>query len=188
MILSAIVAYTKDKEGKQIIGKDGGIPWNIPKDMRWFREQTLHSAIVMGRKTFESIGRVLPGRDNIIVTRQTNYNVPGAHVFHDLDKAIEFAGQRNPEVFIIGGEELYRQTIDRVDRIYVTFIKKNPGFEGDTFFPSWARAKFKPIHSELYEDPECGVVSFKIFQRIEYQKRAIDQEVDSTYSSQGTGI
>lgn len=188
MIISAIVAYTKDKDGKQIIGKDNKLPWRIPKDMAWFKECTSGSAIVMGRKTFESIGRVLPNRDNIILSRNPDFKVKGAYVFADLDKALIFAAERNPEVFVIGGQQIYEQVIDRVDRIYVTLIKNNPGYEGDAFFPSWNRSQFKVIHREEIEDPKNGKVTFKIFQRAVYQKNAaseVDEGVAAAYHSGG---
>ena len=107
MILSMIVAYTKDEKGRLIIGKDGALPWNIPSDMVWFAECTRGHAIIMGRKTYESIGRPLPGRDNIVMSSDPDYQVPGATVFADLNSAILFAGVRNHEVFIIGGQTLY---------------------------------------------------------------------------------
>lgn len=188
MIISAIVAYTKDANGKQIIGKDNKLPWRIPQDMEWFKGCTLGSAVVMGRKTFESIGRVLPNRDNIILSRDPDFKVRGAYVFDDLDKAISFAAERNPEIFIIGGQQIYEQIIDRVDRLYITSIKNNPGYEGDAFFPAWNRTQFKVIWREEIEDPKNGKVIFKIFQRHIYNKKSdseVDEGVAAAYNSSG---
>lgn len=188
MIISVIVAYTKDSNGKQIIGKDNKLPWRIPQDMAWFKECTTGSAIVMGRKTFESIGRVLPNRDNIILSRDPDFKVKGAYVFDDLDKAIAFAAERTPEIFVIGGQQIYEQVIDRVDRLYITFIKSNPGYEGDAFFPSWNRTQFKIIQREEIDDPKNGKVTFKIYQRHVYNKNTaseVDEGVAAAYNSSG---
>ena len=151
MILSMIVAYAKNEAGDQVIGKDNTLPWKIKQDMVWFREQTSGSAIVMGRKTFESIGRPLPNRDNIVLSSDPTYKPEGVHTFTDLDSALKFANHRNHEIFIIGGQSLYEQCLNKVDRIYVTFIKGKK-YEGDAFFPKWNRPDFKPIQKEKSED------------------------------------
>ena len=147
MILSIIAAYAKDKDGSRVIGKENQMPWHFPHDLERFKEYTQNNAIIMGRKTHESIGRVLPRRDNIIVTRQKGYTVAGAFVFDNLDEAISFAASRNPEGFIIGGQDLYEQTIGRVDRLYLTSFKID-GVEGDTYFPSFNSNLFKMIYIE----------------------------------------
>ncbi len=172
MILSMIVAYTKDEKGRLIIGKDGALPWNIPSDMVWFAECTRGHAIIMGRKTYESIGRPLPGRDNIVMSSDPDYQVPGATVFADLNSAILFAGVRNHEVFIIGGQTLYEQCLGLVERIYVTYIENNPGYEGDTFFPNWTMFDFKVIQKDSTQDENNGTVSYTIFQRYKYAAKS----------------
>jgi dihydrofolate reductase len=187
MILSMIVAYAKNEAGDQVIGKDNALPWKIKQDMVWFREQTSNSAIVMGRKTFESIGRVLPKRLNIIVTKDPEYKAEGAHVFADLDAALSFACASGREVFIIGGQSLYEQCLDRVDRIYVTFIKGKK-YEGDAFFPKWNRPDFKPIQKEKSEDEENGTVNYTIFQRIKFTNKQVDPMPNSTYNITGMGM
>ena len=160
MLLSLIAAYAKDKNGRRVIGKDNQIPWHRPHDLRRFREYTSGNAVIMGRKTYESIGRVLPNRDNIVLTHQVDYEVPGAYVFTDLDSAIRFASVRNYEAFIIGGQELYEQTIGRADRLYLTKLRI-PNIEGDTFFPTVEHRHFKSIYQEITETE-----TFNIFQRI----------------------
>ena len=147
MILSMIAAYAKDKDGARVIGKENQMPWHFPHDLERFKEYTLNSAIIMGRKTYESIGRVLPRRDNIIVTRQQDYKVPGAFVFDDLNQAIRFASSRHSEAFVIGGQQLYEQCLDRADRLYLTSFKIQ-GIEGDTYFPSYDSNRYKLIHIE----------------------------------------
>jgi dihydrofolate reductase len=115
----------------------------------------------MGRKTHESIGRVLPNRDNVVVTRQADYRVRGAFVFHDLDEAIAFAAERHSEAFIVGGQQLYEQTIRRADRLYLTSFKLD-SIEGDTYFPEFPENMFKIIYTERAQ--VCGDY-FRILQR-----------------------
>lgn len=168
MILSIIVAYAKDNKGRFVIGKNNSIPWNLPKDLIRFREYTTGNAVVMGRKTFESIGKPLRRRENIIITKQENYEVPNAYVFNDLDKALKFVGNRYSEVFIIGGQELYEQTINKIDRLYITHIDLD-NIKGDTFFPKWERSLFKTIYQEIINSK----VEFEILQRIKREKQTI---------------
>jgi len=173
VLLSIIVAYARDKEGRFVIGKDNAIPWHLPHDLIRFREHTKGHAVIMGRKTFESIGKPLPKRDNIIITRQENYEVPGAQVFSDLQEALDFAAPKHSEVFIIGGQELYTQTVDKVDRMYITHVHKE-GIEGDTFFPKWNRNLFKVIQKEEINDK----TEFEILQRFQRKEGSLDN-VDS---------
>jgi dihydrofolate reductase len=147
MIISLIVACAQDSNGKYVIGKDGEIPWYYPHDLERFKEHTQRNAIIMGRKTHESIGRLLPKRDNIVLTTQEGYIVPGGYVFHELRGALRFAGERHSEAFIIGGQQLYEQTINRADRLYITTFAI-PGITGDTFFPKYDTSQFKCIHTE----------------------------------------
>ena len=148
MILSIIVAYAIDKDGRYVIGKDNSIPWHLPQDLERFKDFTTDLPIIMGRKTFESIGRVLPRRENIIITRKKNYEVPGASVFNNLQDALDFGSSKATEVFIIGGQELYEQTLTRADRMYVTYVAEK-GIEGDTFFPEWDKTLFRVIQREM---------------------------------------
>jgi len=163
-MLSLIAAYATDQQRRRVIGRDNKLPWHHPADLHRFREHTLKSCVIMGRKTHESIGRVLPGRDNFIITRQEDYKVPGAFIFTNLDAAIKEACSRVPEVFIIGGEDLYKQTIDRAERLYLTRIRKDDVY-GDAFFPDFNEGDFKNIHSEETEKD-----TFMILQRVRYGK------------------
>lgn len=182
MILSIIVAYAEDREGRYIIGKDNSIPWYLPHDLARFQEHTMSTAVIMGRKTFESIGRVLTQRENIIITRQENYEVSGASVFNNLQEALDFVAPRHSEVFIIGGQELYEQTLDKVDRMYITYVDA-PDVEGDTFFPKWKRIFFKVIQSETKD----GRTEFEILQRLSKakEKTASVEDVVSNMYGQG---
>jgi dihydrofolate reductase len=186
-MLSMIVAYAHNKKGKQVIGKDDTLPWKIKEDMVWFREQTKDSAIVMGRKTYESIGRILPNRLNIIVTKDPEYKVEGGHVFTELEEALSFACDSGREVFIIGGESIYTQCLERIDRLYVTFIKEKK-YEGDAFFPEWTLSDFKPIQKETSEDDVNGAINYTIFQRVKFTNNQIDPLANSTYTSNGGGV
>lgn len=118
-----------------VIGKGGKLPWRIPEDMKWFKEKTSGRPCVMGRKTWESLPkRPLPGRTNIVVTRDLNYRAEGAVVAHSLDEAIDIAARENPdEIAIIGGAELYALALPKALRIYLTSVHGT--FEGDTHFP-----------------------------------------------------
>jgi len=130
--LSLLVAMAKNR----VIGRDNKLPWHLPADLKHFKFLTMGQTIVMGRKTYESIGKPLPGRVNIIITRQAGYEVPGATVVSSIDDALlmcEKIRSINGENFIIGGEELYRQTLKICQRIYITEIQRD--FEGDVYFP-----------------------------------------------------
>lgn len=120
------------------------MPWHVPEDLKRFKAVTMGNAIVMGRKTFESIGRLLPGRTTIIVTRQRDYKVAGAIVVASLQDAIDQANSQ--EVFIVGGGELYREAMPLADRVYLTRIALDPC--GDTFFAPLEVQEWRRVSSE----------------------------------------
>ena len=131
MRLSSIVAMDKNR----LIGVNGRLPWHLPDDMKWFREQTLGKPVIMGRKTFESIPdrfRPLPGRHNIVLTRRRDYEAEGTTVVHTIEAALTAAGDE-AEGVVIGGAELYAQLLPRTDRLYLTRIDAE--FVGDVYFP-----------------------------------------------------
>jgi len=117
----------------QVIGKNGKLPWKLPEDMHHFVKITLGCPVVMGRKTFESIGKPLKNRKNIILTRDKNYQNDGCLVYNDLEKVIDDFGKEN--LMVIGGGEIYRQFLPYAERIYLTYIDQN--FEGDSLFPEF---------------------------------------------------
>lgn len=119
----------------RVIGLNNDLPWHIPEDLAYFKETTMGKAMVMGRKTFESIGRPLPGRQSIVVTRNKDYSHEGIIVVHDLEEAIEKAKDHSDEVMIIGGADIFRLAMGLADRLYITYIHQN--FDGDTFFPAY---------------------------------------------------
>ncbi len=140
--ISGIVAISKN----HVIGKDGDLPWDIPEDLQFFRDKTKGHAMIMGRKTFESIGRVLPKRISIIVTRNAEYQVAGAFVVPSIDDAIKLAREKeeNGEIFVIGGGEIFRQALPQIDKLYITVVDVE--IEGDAKFPDYS--DFKNIVSE----------------------------------------
>ncbi len=126
----------------RVIGRDGGLPWHLPEDLRHFRALTLGKPVVMGRKTCESIGRPLPGRRNIVVTRSAGYQAPGFTVCPSLEAAYaacgdadETADETAGEIMVIGGASIYEQALADADRIHLTLIDRD--FDGDTFFPAY---------------------------------------------------
>jgi dihydrofolate reductase len=143
MILSAIAAMAANR----VIGRDGGLPWRLPEDFKFFKDKTMGHIMLMGRKTFESLGKPLPGRLHVVITRQADYRAPGAHVYTTLKDALEFCRTQTPkwgeEVFLIGGGEIYREALPVTDRIYLTEIKAE--FPGDARFPEFSANDFKEI-------------------------------------------
>lgn len=141
MILSLIAAMSKNR----VIGNQGKIPWHLPEDMTHFKESTMGHSIIMGRKTFDSIGKALPGRKNIVITRNAAWKNEGLKVVHSLPEALTLC-QDEKEVFIIGGAEIYTQAYPHVDRLLFTFIEQD--FAGDAFFPDFPFEKDFQISSE----------------------------------------
>lgn len=136
--ISIIVAIAGEK---RVIGKAGGMPWHIPEELKRFKSITMGHPIIMGRKTHESIGRVLPGRTNIVISRGPSYVAKGTIVAHSLEEALRLAQDQpgNDEVFVIGGGEIYKQAISITDKLYLTVVEGNP--EADTFFPDYSDFK-----------------------------------------------
>lgn len=130
-MISLMVAH----DPNYVIGKDNKLPWHIPEDLAYFKKHTVGKGMVMGRNTYESIGRPLPKRRNIIVTRNNDYQAEGADVVHTIEDAIRLAESVHEEVMVIGGEQIFRSVLPIADRLYITLIHKN--FEGDTYFPEY---------------------------------------------------
>jgi dihydrofolate reductase len=141
--LSLIVAMAKNR----VIGADNKIPWHLPNELKLFKRLTMGHHIIMGRKTYESIGKLLPGRTTVIVTRQRDYAIPGALVAHSVDDAIA-ACTGDDEVFVIGGADLFRETLPTADRLYLTTVDAEPA--GDTFMPELDTAAWNEISAESF--------------------------------------
>jgi dihydrofolate reductase len=148
-----------------VIGVDNRLPWRLPDDMRRFRELTTGHSIIMGRKTWESIGRPLPDRQNIVVTRQRNFQAPGANVVGSLAAALAAAVMPEP-VFVIGGEALYREALPLASRLYLTEIHQD--FPGDARFPSYARNAWRETMREprRAESPGGFDFAYTAYERI----------------------
>ncbi len=131
MRLTIIVATGRDR----VIGLDNGLPWKLPADLRRFKRLTMGHHLLMGRKTFESIGRPLPGRTSVVITRNRRYRAAeGVHVVHTLDEAVALAERAGEdEAFVIGGAEIYALALPRADRLLLTRVHAH--FDGDTWFP-----------------------------------------------------
>jgi len=144
MIVSLVVAMGENR----VIGRDGGLPWHIPGDLKLFKKTTMGKPMVMGRKTWESLGGPLPGRPHVVITRDTSYKAAGAHVVHDLDQALSVAQGlaitlETDEIMIIGGAEIFNLAMTKADRIYLTQVALSP--DGDSFFPDFDTAQWPEI-------------------------------------------
>jgi len=148
MKLSLIVAMASNR----VIGANNKMPWHLPADLKRFRQITWGSPIIMGRNTHESIGKPLPGRTNIIITRNSGYQAPGCIVCHDPQSAKELACQTANEIFIIGGAKLYQAFMPSADTLYLTKINK--AFSGDTRFPIWSEHDWHELErDDVLADP-----------------------------------
>ncbi|SNS85995.1 dihydrofolate reductase [Ekhidna lutea] len=146
MIISMIAAMGSNR----VIGKDNDIPWHLPDDFKYFKNTTKGHHVIMGRKNWESLAssfQPLPGRPNIVITRQSNYVAEGGFVVSSLDEALDMARANNEtEAFIIGGGEIYRMGLELADKIYLTEI--NHAFDGQVTFPTFDDSKWKEVSRE----------------------------------------
>ena len=151
MSLSLIVAMSENR----VIGKNNEIPWHLSPDFKYFKETTQGHPIVMGRKTYESLGGALPKRKNYVLTRNQEFKLEDAHVIQNVTEVAELNSEE--EVFIIGGSEIYKMMWEQVDKFYVTKIYKE--FEGDTFFPEISEGdEFQVFDkSDVLHDPKSGL-------------------------------
>lgn len=132
-----------------VIGDKGGIPWKIPGEQKMFKKITIGHSMIMGRRTYESIGRALPGRTNIVITRQSRYAAPDCIVVNDLKSALQACPPDESEAFIIGGGQVFQETIASADRIYLTVLPR--AVPGDTYFPAFSESDFKVIKSDFID-------------------------------------
>lgn len=142
--LSLIVAMDENR----LIGRNNSLPWHLPADLAYFRRTTMGKPVVMGRKTFESIGKPLAGRRNIVITRNADFFAPGCEIADSIESATSLVDE-NDEVMLIGGASLYQQTIERATQLYITRIHHS--FEGDTWFPEFDMSDWKEEYREDFE-------------------------------------
>jgi dihydrofolate reductase len=141
-----LISFLVAMGNNRVIGKDNQLPWHLPEDLKFFKKVTMGHPIAMGRKTHESIGRILPGRENIVITRQSDYQCNGCTVFFSVEDFVKDSRTKDEEVFVIGGAEIFNETFASADRLYITHIHED--FEGDTFFPDYDLSQWELISSE----------------------------------------
>ena len=151
--LTLVVAISENNA----IGKDNQLLWHLPADLKHFKEITSGNTIIMGRKTYDSIGRPLPNRRNIVVTRQNNLTIDKAEVVSSLEEAISLC-KNEYEIFVIGGAEIYKQALKHTNRIYLTTIHQN--YEADAFFPELKNNEWIEISKEYHEADEKNNVAY----------------------------
>lgn len=160
-MISIIVAMSENR----VIGKDNKLIWHLPADLKRFKQLTMGHHVIMGRKTFESIGRVLPGRTFIIVTRQKDFQFPGCLVADSIEKAIELC-KNDAESFIIGGAQIYNQALPLADKIYLTQIHQS--FEGDVFFPEINKEEWNITLQENHKADEKNLYAYSF---VDYERK-----------------
>ncbi|MFD2288379.1 dihydrofolate reductase [Pedobacter petrophilus] len=134
------------------IGKDNQLLWHMPADLKFFKQTTSGHTVVMGRKTFDSVGKPLPNRRNIVITRDAALKIDGAEVVTSLDEALEITKTEEKPVFIVGGAEIYRQALPKTETLYLTTIHHS--FDADTFFPEFERSEWEVLSSEHHQADE----------------------------------
>lgn len=158
MRVSTIVAAAENNA----IGKDGAMPWHLPDDLKFFKTHTSGHPVIMGRKTFDTLKKPLPGRTNIVLTRDKNYKADGVEVYHSIDKAVERAKQiDDDEIFIIGGAKIYEQALDYYDRVYLTRVHSS--FEADAFFPELNMNDWQIVEETFHPADDRHNYSFTFF-------------------------
>lgn len=163
MLISAIVAVGNNN----VIGKDNDLPWYLPADLKYFKRTTLGRHIIMGRKCYESIGRPLPKRTNIVLTRNPFFTGTNLLVAHSLDEALQLAADNGEtEAMILGGGEIYAQSMPRWDRLYLTQVDVDVP-DGDTFFPELDEREWTLVREEAYDPDEKNphAYAFRVYER-----------------------
>ncbi|MBI1343693.1 MAG: dihydrofolate reductase [Terrimonas sp.] len=164
MVISLIVAVSSNN----VIGKDNQLPWHLPEDMKYFKNTTWAMPVVMGRKTFASLGKALPGRTNVVITRQQDWKTEGVKVVNSFDEAVGIALQEDvKEIFIIGGAEIFKAAIPVVQRMYITRIHHE--FEGDVFFPAFNEEEWElvSVRDCVPDENNIYAYTFQVWERKE---------------------
>ena len=162
MTLTIIAALGRNR----VIGVDNRMPWHISEDLRRFKALTSGHPVVMGRKTFESIGKALPGRDNIVITRSRDFDAPGCRVVHSLAEALT-AAQGAPEIFVIGGAEIYALALPLADRLQLTEV--DVATDGHAYFPDFERGAWREVAREAHATGGSGHFRYDF---VTYERRA----------------
>ena len=154
MRLSIVVAM----DDNRLIGKDNKLPWHLPADLAYFKKITIGKSILMGRKTYDSIGRPLPNRRNIVITRNTNIVIPGCEVVSNIEQALLIT-KDEPEVMVIGGASLCEQLLPDVSRLYITKIEGS--FDGDVYFPDYDKADWHEVSRESHQSDSINKYEYQ---------------------------
>ena len=162
-MISLIAAIGKNNE----LGKGNDLLWKLPADQKHFREITTLHTVVMGRKTFESIGRPLPNRRNIVISRDVKYKKEGVEIVHSLSEALDLFPNKNEEVFIIGGAQIYKEVMPIADKLYITHIQAEDR-NADVFFPEIIPVVWNEISHEKHDPDEKNLIAytFSVYERI----------------------
>jgi dihydrofolate reductase len=154
----------------RVIGADNKIPWHLPNELRMFKNLTMGHHIVMGRRTYESMNRLLPGRTTVIVTHQRDYSVPGAIIAHSIEDALD-ACRGDNECFVIGGADLFSATLPIADRLYLTIVDAEPA--GDTFMPTFDMSQWRERASESFvsDAKHAHAYRFTIYDRVASERQ-----------------
>ncbi|MBY0122707.1 dihydrofolate reductase [Bacillus sp. S/N-304-OC-R1] len=168
-MISLIWAMGENK----VIGINNSLPWHLPEDLKFFKRTTLGHPVAMGRKTLDSLGRLLPGRENIVITRNHDFSYEGCTVLHSVEELIMYAEQKNEEIFVIGGAEIYQAFLPFADRLYITRI--HAAFTGDTFFPELNMEEWDLISREkgIQDEKNPYDYDFNIYKRKLDQKDSV---------------
>jgi len=148
----------------RVIGKNNQLPWHLPADLKFFKATTLHHPILMGRKTFESIGKPLPQRTSIIITRQPDYTVPDTMVVHSVAAGIKAAQELATDIFIIGGAEILKEALPLINTMYLTQIHAD--FEGDVFYPAYDENQWQEVWREDHAPDEKNQYAFSFIKLV----------------------
>lgn len=162
-----MISFLVAMDQNRLIGRNNELPWHLPNDLKYFKEVTMGHKIVMGRKTYESIGRPLPGRENIVLSTNPLFHPEGCQVFHQLDEFLSFANQNKAEeIFVIGGAIIFEKLFDYADRLYITEIQEQ--FDGDTYFPAFDLNSWKLISSKegVVDEKNIYPHRFLIYERV----------------------
>lgn len=166
MKIALVVAAARNRA----IGLNNKMPWHLPEDLKYFKRVTMGKPVIMGRNTFESIGKPLPGRPNIVISRNADYKAEGIKLVNSLDAALQVAAQllapSGDEVMVIGGAQIYAQALAKADRLYLTEVDAEP--EADAFFPAIDRSAWREMAREIHEACERNPYpySFVVLERL----------------------
>ena len=154
MIVSLIAAMDRNR----LIGNRNRLPWHLPADLAHFKQVTMGKPVIMGRKTYESIGKPLPGRTNIVITRSADFQAEGVQIAHSLKQALEYAAGED-EVMVIGGSSIYELALPEADRLYITYVDHS--YQGDAWFPDFDLEPWRVVSSEAHAADERNSTDYR---------------------------